>query len=49
MKIFSQKSFGRENIEEVTPAEYLEVMLANIEDGKLAIARAEDDLSFDLA
>ena len=49
MKIFSQKSLGRENIEEVTPAEYLEVMLENIEDGKLAIARAEDDLGSDLA
>lgn len=49
MKIFSQKSFNRENIEEVTPAEYLKVMLANINGGKLAIARAEDDLGSDLA
>ena len=49
MKIFSQKSFGGENFEEVTPAEYLEVMLANVEDGKLAIARAEDDIGSDLA
>ena len=49
MKIFSQQSFGRENIEEVAPAEYLELMFANIENGKLAIARAEDDLGSDLA
>lgn len=42
MKIFSQKAFKRESAEEVAPAEYLEVMLANVEDGKLAIARAED-------
>lgn len=49
MKIFSQKAFKRGSIEEVTPAEYLEVMFANIENGKLAIARAEDDLGSDLA
>lgn len=49
MKIFTQQSFKRGSIEEVTPAEYLEVMFANIENGKLAIARAEDDLGSDLA
>lgn len=49
MKIFSQKAFKRESAEEVTPAEYLEVMFANIDDGKLAIARAEDDIGSDLA
>ena len=49
MKIFTQQAFGRENFGEVTPAEYLEVMLANVEDGKLAIARAEDDIGSDLA
>ena len=49
MKIFSQKAFKRESAEEVTPAEYLEAMFANIDGGKLAIARAEDDLGSDLA
>ena len=49
MKTFSQKSFGGENFEEVTPAEYLEVMFANVENGKLAIAREEDELRSDLA
>ena len=43
MKIFTQQAFGRENFGEVTPAEYLEVMFANVEDGKLAIGRAEDE------
>lgn len=49
MKIFSQKAFKRESAEEVAPAEYLEVMFANIENGKLAIAREEDELHSDLA
>lgn len=49
MKIFSQKSFKRESAEEVAPAEYLEVMFANVENGKLAIAREEDELHSDLA
>lgn len=49
MKIFSQKAFKRESAEEVTPAEYLEVMFANVENGKLAIGRAEDEWSSDLA
>lgn len=49
MKIFSQKAFKRESAEEVTPAEYLEVMFANVENGKLAIAREEDELRSDLA
>ena len=49
MKIFSQKAFKRESAEEVAPAEYLEAMFANIDGGKLAIARAEDDLGSDLA
>lgn len=49
MKIFSQKAFKRESAEEVAPAEYLEVMFANVENGKLAIAREEDDIGSDLA
>ena len=49
MKIFTQQSFNRENFGEVTPAEYLEVMFANVEDGKLAIGRAEDEWGSDLA
>lgn len=49
MKIFSQQSFKRGSIEEVTPAEYLEAMFANIDGGKLAVARAEDDIGSDLA
>lgn len=49
MKIFSQKAFKRESAEEVALAEYLEVMFANIENGKLAIAREEDELHSDLA
>lgn len=49
MKIFTQQSFNRENFGEVTPAEYLEVMFANVEDGKLAIGRAEDEWGFDLS
>lgn len=49
MKIFTQQSFNRENFGEVTPAEYLEVMFANVEDGKLAIGRAEDEWGSDLS
>ena len=49
MKIFTQQSFKRGSIEEVTPAEYLEAMFANIDGGKLAVARAEDDIGSDLA
>ncbi len=49
MKIFSQKSFGAENIAEVTPAKYLEVMFANVENGTLRIAKEEDGLRSDLA
>ena len=49
MKIFSQQSFKRGSIEEVTPAEYLEAMFANIDGGKLAVARAADDIGSDLA
>ncbi|MFR1631585.1 MAG: hypothetical protein ACLSU0_00285 [Oscillospiraceae bacterium] len=49
MKIFTQQSFNREIFGEVTPAEYLEVMFANVEDGKLAIGRAEDEWGSDLS
>lgn len=49
MKIFSQKSFDAENIAKVTPAKYLEVMFANIENGALSIAKEEDELHSDLA
>ena len=49
MKIFSQKSFDAENIAEVAPAKYLEVMFANFENGTLRIAKEEDELRSDLA
>ena len=49
MKIFTQQSFKRGSAEEVAPAEYLEAMFANIDGGKLAVARAEDDIGSDLA
>lgn len=49
MKIFSQKSFDAENVAKVTPAKYLEVMFANIENGTLRIAKEEDELRSDLA
>ena len=49
MKIFSQKSFDAENVAKVTPAKYLEVMFANIENGAIRIAKDEDELRSDLA